>query len=168
MKSNQLPAAMVLAGVLLLGGACGAGDDQGGSTSAPTAAKPQAELIEYDQEEPVGLSLAKPADVAKLKGAPDDFKQFIAGIIDASKTRPDEDCQFTVGVAKIDTSGFAAGSQHSCGGAAYIWAKRDGIWQEIWSGQDYPACDDMKKYSVPKPIAGNRCFQGQKEVEYTP
>ena len=167
MKSNRLPAAVVLAAALLLSGACGADDDAGVAAPSPTPAKPKSELIEYEQEEGGGVTIAKPADVAKLEGAPDGFKQYIAGIIDANKSLPDDDCPFTVGVASIETSGFATGSLHSCGGAAYIWAERDGIWQEIWAGQDLPDCADMKKYSVPKSIAGNTCWEGRKEADYT-
>ena len=170
MKSTRLPAAAALAIALLLSGACGADDGKGGTTSSPNPAEPKTELIEYDQDEAAGVIIAKPADVAELEGAPDDFKQFVAGIVDVSLTSPEEDCQFTVGVAKIDTSGFAAGSMHSCGGAVYIWAKRDGVWQEIWSGQEIPVCADLRKYSVPKAIAGDKCYDDKdmKElVDYT-
>lgn len=167
---NRLPAAAWLAVVLLFGCACGADDDKGGATSSPTSDAPQAELIEYDHDDVAGVIIAKPADVAKLKGAPDDFKQFVAGIVDASKTLPEDECQFTVGIAKVDTSGFAAGSMHSCGGAAYIWAERDGVWQEIWAGQELPLCDDLRKYSVPKAIGGDTCYDDKSmkvAVEYT-
>lgn len=164
---NRLPAAAVLAAALLLCGACSADDDKGGPTSSPTSANPEAELLEYDQEEAAGITVAKAADVANLEGAPDDFKQFIAGIVDSNRALPDEDCEFTAKVARIDTSGFAAGSLHSCGGAAYIWAKRDGVWQEVWAGQELPNCDDMKRYSIPKAIAGDTCYEGQKAVDYT-
>ena len=116
MKSTRLPAAAVLAAALLLSGACGADDDGGGAASSPTPAEPKSELIEYDQEEGGGVTIAKPADVAKLKGAPDSFKQYIAGIVDANKSLPDKDCPFTVGIGSIDTSGFATGNLHSCGG----------------------------------------------------
>ena len=161
--------AAALTAAFLLTSACGAKDDAPKDT-APSSSSPKtasAELIEYDKQDAAGVSIAKAAEVSMLKGAPDDFKQFIAGIIDSSKTLPEDDCQFTVGVAKIDTSGFAAGSMHSCGGAAYIWAKRDGVWQEIWSGQEYPACADMKKYSVPKAIAYPTCYDGNEEIDYT-
>ena len=167
MKSIRLPSAAVLAAALLLSGACGADDDSGGTASSPTQEKPKSELIEYDQEDGGGVTIARASDVAKLKGAPDGFKQYIAGVIDNDLTPPEDDCPFTVGVASIDTSGFATGSLHSCGGAAYIWAERDGIWQKIWAGQDLPACADMKKYSVPKSIAGDTCWDGDKEVDYT-
>jgi hypothetical protein len=70
-------------------------------------------------------------------------------------------------VSQLDTSGYASGGITECGGAAFMWAKRDGVWQQIWGGQDIPACEDMKKYSVPKAIAGDRCWDGKDAVEYT-
>jgi hypothetical protein len=146
-------------------GACGPADDSKDAaepSSEPSSTAP-AKLIEFHQDDAAGLTIEKPADVSKLEGAPDDFKQFIAGMIDGLKTPPDEDCQFTVGVARIDTSGFATGNQHSCGGAAFIWAKHDDVWQEIWSGQEAPDCDTMVKYSVPKSIVGGQCFDADKQ-----
>jgi hypothetical protein len=157
----------MLAAALLLCSACGASksDDEGAATpsgdatasSSPSPA--EAELITYDQD----VSIAKAAEVSKLKGAPDDFKQFIAGLIDGLKTPPGDDCQFTVGVEKIDTSGFAFGSQHSCGGAVYIWSKQNGVWQEIWGGQELPDCETMEKYSVPTSIVGDKCLDDEKQ-----
>jgi hypothetical protein len=170
MMNHRLPTAAVLATALLLSGACNANDDKGGSTSSPTSAEPRAELLEYDQDEPVGVTVTKAADLAKLEGAPDDFKQFVAGLIDGFEAPPHDDCQFGVDVRKIDTSGFAAGSMGSCGGAMHIWAKQDGVWQEIWSGQELPVCADMKKHSVPKPIAGDKCYRNKDMtdlVDYT-
>ena len=163
----RLPAAALVASALLLSSACGRADDTGGTTSSPKPSEPKSVLIEYDQDEAGGVSIAKPADVAQLVGAPNGFKQYVAGLVDASKTPPDDDCQSTVGVAKVDTSGFAAGSMHSCGGAVYIWAKRTGVWQEIWSGQELQDCADMRKYFVPKSIAGNKCYDAnKKKVDY--
>ena len=173
MTPIRLPAAAVLAAALLLSSACGAQDDSGGTASSPEPTEPQSELIEYTEkpEESVGVAITKVADVDKLKGAPDDFKQFIAGIIAAQvgMGTQDEDCPFTVGVDKIDTSGFAVGSMTSCGGAAFIWAKRDGLWQQIWGGQDIPACSDLTKFSVPTAIIGDKCYdeRNNKVVEYT-
>jgi hypothetical protein len=161
MWTHRLPAVAVLSAALLLV-ACGADDRRGGdTTSSSTRTEPRSELIEYDQEEAAGVTVTKAADLAKLKGAPDDFKQFVAGLIDGFEAPPHDDCQFEVDVAKIDTSGFAAGSMGSCGGAIYIWAKQDGVWQEIWSGQELPVCADMEKYSVPKPIAGDQCYRNK-------
>jgi hypothetical protein len=171
MTPIRLPAAAMLAAALLLSSACGASEpaDEGAAapseeaTSSSSPSPAEAELIRYDQEEPSGVSIAKAAEVSKLEGAPDDFKQFIAGLIDGLETSPDEDCQLTVGVEKIDTSGFAFGSQHSCGGAVYIWSKQDGVWQEIWGGQELPDCDTMEQYSVPTSIVGDKCLDAKKQ-----
>ena len=163
MKNNRLPATAVMTAVLLLTSACGSAkdDDKGRTTTSSSPSPAATELIEYDQDDAAGVSVAKASDVVKLEGAPEDFKQFVAGLTEVSKMLPDDDCQFRVGVAKIDTSGFAAGSMGSCGGAMYIWAERDGVWQEIWSGQELPICADMKTYSVPKPIAGDKCYSNK-------
>jgi hypothetical protein len=157
---------------VLLCGACGASKDDGGTASSSPSTESKSELIVYSEkpEESAGVTIETVADVRKLEGAPDDFRQFVAGLVDSSTTMlVDKECPFSVSVAKIDPSGFAIGSMFSCGGAAYIWAKRDGVWQEIWGGQELPDCDDMKKYSVPKSIVGDKCLDDQKQdhVEYT-
>jgi hypothetical protein len=169
MKGHRLPAATIAAALLLLTGACGADGDQGGTASSST--EPKSELIVYSEkpEESVGVTIEKVADVDKLKGAPDDFKQFIAGMFAAwTGMFIDKDCPFSVGVAKIDTSGFAVGSMFTCGGAAFIWSKRDGLWQEVIGGQDVFPCEVLKKHSVPKSIVPDgKCFDGKDAVDYT-
>ncbi len=163
MTITRLPAAAFLVVVLLISTSCSSSEPDEAATSSP---EPAHQLIEYDQDESVGMNLTQASDVKKLEGAPSDFKQFIAGIIEASASGAGDDCTVEVGVRKVDTSGFAAGSIRSCGGAVYIWAKRDGVWQEIWSGQELPQCADMERFSVPRPIAGDRCYEGTDEVEY--
>jgi hypothetical protein len=170
MMSTRIPAALLLTVATFLTGACGAQDDTSGTASAPSASEPEAELIEYtdNPSESVGVTVSKAGDVTQLEGAPDDFKQFIAGAVTgATAMFEDKDCPFSVGVDRIDTSGFALGSMASCGGAAFIWAKRDGVWQQIWGGQDIPACEDLSKYSVPKSFWNDSCWDGEKDVEYT-
>jgi hypothetical protein len=159
------PVVALMAAAVLLLSSCGSNEPD--EDASPSPSEPAQELIEYDQDEAVGVNLTQPSEVSKLVGAPADFKQFIAGIIEASASEATDDCKVQVGVAKIDTSGYAAGSIRSCGGAVYIWAKRDGVWQEIWGGQELPQCADMKKHSVPKAIAGDRCYEGNDEVEYS-
>jgi hypothetical protein len=172
MTPIRLPAALLAAAVLLCS-ACGAAKDDAGetATSSPSS-EPASELIVYTDkpDESAGVTVESVADIPKLEGAPDDFKQFVAGLVDASTTMlVDKECPFSVSVAKIDPNGFALGSMFACGGAAYIWAKRDGVWQEIWGGQEAPDCADMKKYSVPKSIVGDTCLDAEKQgqVEYT-
>jgi hypothetical protein len=167
MKSNRLLAAAAMAAALLLSDACGADEDGNGGTKPSSS--PTTKLIDYEKgNSNGGVELKKAADVSKLEGAPDDFKRFIAGVTDqATQGVTDNECPIIVGVSKIDTSGYASGSIRECGGAAFIWAKRDGVWQQIWGGQTTPGCNDMRKYSVPKAIAGEKCWDGKDEVDYT-
>ena len=170
MKSYRLPAATVLVAALLLSGACGANDDGDGAATSTPSAQPKSEVIEYtdNPDAGVGVEIKKVADVNQLKGAPEDFKQFIAGIIASQEGMgfPDKECPFSVGVDVIDPSGFARGSMFSCGGAAFIWAKRDGLWQQIWGGQDHPECEELTKFSVPKSMGFDQCWDGKDVIDY--
>ena len=115
------------------------------------------------------MAIRKAAEVVKLKDAPEDFKSFIAGIIDhaSNSAEPSEECPATVTVSRIDPAGFASGGFNVCDGYALIWAKVDGVWRQIDAGQMYPACDTMRKYSVPRTIVGDQCAQDSGNVEYT-
>ena len=169
MRTIRLPAATVLVAALLLSASCGADDD--GPAPSTRSTEPKSEVIEYTDtpDESVGVKIEKVADVAKLEGAPDDFKQFVAGLIESQRGMGslEKDCPFSVSVDVIDTSGFARGGMFTCGGAAFIWAKRDGTWQQIWGCQDYPDCTELKKYSVPKSMNFDKCLEGSKAVDYT-
>ncbi len=165
-KRNQLPPAALLAAALLFTGACGAKDDatkdESPSPSAATTAA--AKIIKY----PDGIALATPEDVNKLEGAPEDFKQFISGAASQvmTDTSATDKCGPYISVSQVDPAGFASGGIFDCGGAALMWARVDGIWRQIFGGQISPPCDDMKKYSVPKAIAGDKCYDGDNEVDY--
>ncbi len=126
-------------------------------------------VIDFDKRNDGGVVLRKTADVSKLKGTPDGFRQFMAGVIDTNRNwgPPDKQCPTTVSVEKYDTSGYAYGSVGDCGGAVLMWGKQDGVWQQVWGGQSIPECADMKKYSIPVSIAGDQCWDGKKAVAYT-
>ena len=169
MRRRPFPAAVVLAATLLLASACGSSDDKAGAqpSSSTTAAT---KLINYEDAGGTGgVAIKKAADVVKLKGAPEDFKAFIAGIIDyaSNSTEPSKECPAIVTVSRIDPAGFASGGFNMCDGYAFIWAKVDGVWQQIDAGQMFPACESMKKYSVPKTIVGDQCAQDSGNVDYT-
>lgn len=144
-------------------------------TAAPTASpsSPSSQkIIDYGED---GISLQKPSDVDKLVGAPEDFKTFIAGVVEkeTAGSDPSDQCAPSVGVGLIDPAGFASGGISDCGGAAIIWAKKDGTWKQLWGGQMQPDCDEMKAASVPKVIeeaAGEGCFDKAKNdvVPYQP
>ncbi|HYI46780.1 MAG TPA: hypothetical protein VE174_15085 [Actinomycetota bacterium] len=169
MRRNVLPMAVVTA-TLLFTGACGASNDpaKDSSASSPAASSSAAKLIDYGDD---GVQLQAAEDVDKLKGAPEDFKQFVAGAVSevAKDGGATGKCDSPyVSVSKVDPAGYALGYVFDCdnGGAVHMWAKVDGIWRRIFDGQSIPPCDDMKKYSVPKGIAGTKCDDGSKAVDY--
>jgi hypothetical protein len=163
---TRLPATAFLTAALLFTGACGAKDAAPKDTTpSPSTTTPAAQLIDYGDE---GVPLRTPDDVAKLHDAPEDFKQFIAGAagqVMTPKSATDK-CGPYLYVNKVDTSGYAGGGVFDCGGAQLMWARRNGLWQEIWGGQTVPGCDDMKKFAVPKAIVGDRCWDGKNEIDY--
>jgi hypothetical protein len=151
----------VVAAILLLSGACsGSETKDAGTKPSSSPATPTATLIDYTKDDDRGAVLRKAADVSRLHDAPDDFTHFMAGVVDTKvhSSEPDPSCPFFVAVRKLDTSGFAIGGYLSCGGNAEMWARVDGVWREIYAGQDYPDCKSMEKYSVPKTIALDKCF----------
>lgn len=173
MTPHRLPLTVIAIAALLLVGACG-GDDSSTSATEPatSSADPAAKLIDYTKDDDRGAVLRKAADVRRLHDAPDDFKHFMAGVVDTKvhSFEPDPGCPFFVSVRKLETTGFAEGAYISCGGNAQIWAKVDGVWQEIWAGQDYPACKTMTKYSVPKALViEGKCYDEatKKVIAYT-
>jgi hypothetical protein len=117
-----------------------------------------------------GIELRDARDVGKLTGAPNDFKQYIAGAADATGagSDPKDKCSPRIFVDRID-GGFATGGVFDCGGAQLIWARRGGgIWRQIWGGQITPDCPTMRKYRVPVSIVGKTCWDvtAQKDVPY--
>ncbi len=172
MRRHRLPVAAVLAAALLLSNACSSSDDKGGTEPSSSPTNAATKLISYeDKDGGGGVVLKKAADVAKLNGAPEDFKQFVAGYIDYLAHAPEttKECPVTVRVFKLDTAGFANGSMFRCEGSGFLWAKVDGVWQQIDSGQQLPGCDMLKKYSVPASIAGDTCadYKNNSTVDYT-
>jgi hypothetical protein len=172
MTSHRLPVQVVVLAILLLSGACGDSKDASETEPSPREATAAAQLIDYTKDDDRGAVLRKASDVQRLHDAPDDFKHFMAGVVDAKVTsfEPDPDCPFFVSVRKLDTSGFAYGGYISCGGNAEIWAKVDGVWREIWAGQDYPDCKTMNQYSVPKALViDGKCYDDatEKVKDYT-
>jgi hypothetical protein len=116
--------------------------------------EPADELIDYTARSEAGITIASPADVSKLTGAPEDFKAYMAGKIESlvQAAGSDDACgRPQVSVDAIDLGAFAVGSEFSegCGGAAFIWARQDGVWQQVWGGQDIPGCKDLMKHRVP-------------------
>lgn len=166
----------LLATVLLVAGGCG-GDSEPSSgrtnpAASPSSAASAGALISYGKD---GVSLENVGDVAKLKGAPEDFKAFITGLLENMKA--DKDCQYkpAYAVDAIDPAGFASGGFGDCGGVYLIWARVNGQWKEVVDGQDHPLCHDLSRLGVPKEIVandrigGDTCYDdGEHEVPYQP
>ena len=170
MRRNRLPAAALVAAVLLFTGACGAKDDAANDTSPTPSATSSAatKLIEYDNQ---GVVLQAPEDVTKLKGAPEDFKQFISGAVSqmiTDRSAADTCDPNFISVFKVDPAGYAVGAfECGDGGGVLMWAKVDGTWRQILDGQSVVPCDLMKKYSVPKAIViDGKCDDGGKGIDY--
>lgn len=148
---RQIVAAGLAATLAILAGCGTSGVDQ--ADPRPTAP------VTFGKE---GIAVKRPADVLKLEGTPDDFQQFIAGRLDeAVSTRDPEfpECVPTVSVYVYDPKGFASGSRTDCGGYAIIWAKKGGVWREVWGGQDLAACSELKaKHVPPSVVHDQKCY----------
>jgi len=125
---------------------------------APTKSTSNSTLIDYGDDEVI---VATPADVAKLTGAPADFKAFIAADLQRQQDSETGVCVRTpeIHVARIDTRGWAAGTNFipKCGGDAALWAKVAGGWRQVWGQQTLPDCAVLEKYRFPASVAGTQC-----------
>lgn len=167
--------------IVLLTAGCGGSDDKGSDvptatappTDAPTASAtsaptpeptqgtttaPASTLIDYGED---GVTVAKPADVARLTGAPEDFTAFLVADLRRQQDAKDDVCteKPQIQVSRIDTRGWAAGGSFipQCGGSATLWAKVGGDWREVWGGQTLPECKVLEKFAFPAGVAGGEC-----------
>ena len=127
-------------------------------TPAPTTTAPGSTLIDYGDDQ---VTVASAADVAKLTGAPADFKSFIVADLQRQQDTKDDVCteKPEIHVSRIDTRGWAAGGSFipQCGGNATLWAKVAGGWREVWGGQTLPDCAVLEKYRFPASVGGKEC-----------
>jgi hypothetical protein len=174
---NSRPAFVALiAGLLLIVVAC-ADDPQPPSGTKATSASPSTtasaagELIRYGKQ---GVTIENEGDIAKLRGAPEDFKTFIAGLVASMENDPECEYDPAYSVDAIDPAGYAAGGFGECGGHYTIWATVAGSWREVLAGQDHPMCDDLARLAIPKEILtgdaiGDTCYDADtKPVPYDP
>lgn len=138
------------------------------TTSTPTAAAPTGKLISY-QTEDGGAMITQASDTAKLEGAPGDFKAFIAR--ELADAEPEQGCteKPQISVDLLDTGGWARGGHFvpQCGGYATLWAKSQGGWQAVWSGQSLVECSTLTKHRFPARVAGKQCLDGDDAVPYS-
>jgi len=176
-RMNSQPTFVALiATLLLVTGGCGADPEPSSgkpstSASPSTVASSSGEVIRFGKD---GATIEDESDVSKLRGAPEDFTTFIAGLI--KDVEVDEDCEYEpqYAVDAIDPSGYASGGFAQCGGHYIIWARVAGEWREVLAGQDHPPCEDLSRLGIPKEILigdriGATCFEGgTRPVPYEP
>ena len=123
---------------------------QATTTKSQTAA--EAKDIKYD---PI-VVITTPADVDKLTGSPQSFKDFASGQIAAhANDNPANGCgAYGIGVSRVYKGEFALGTVGSkgCDGAEALWGRVQGKWQQIFAGQQLADCATIKKYKVPQAI----------------
>ncbi len=177
LRMNSRPLFVALIASLLLV-TVGCGDNPEEPSSGQTSASPSAaassagEVIRFGKD---GATIEDESDVSKLRGAPEDFTTFIAGLI--KDVEVDEECEYEpqYAVDAIDPSGYASGGFGQCGGYYIIWAKVAGEWREVLTGQDHPLCDDLSRLGIPKEIlntdriGGYTCYDDKtRPVPYEP
>lgn len=150
-------------------------------TSAPTTSTPATPtpkpvtpaagtLLNYENDNDDGIVVTTAADTANLKGAPADFKTFVAAELARTSAGIDKNCpeKPQIYVSRLATGGWAAGGYFipQCGGYAALWAKPNGAWKEVWSGQELVSCATLTKYAFPASISGTSCLDGDKAVKY--
>lgn len=139
-------------------------------SASPTAAKPTGRLIDYETADESGATITTAADTSKLTGAPADFKSFIASQL-GKKPAIDDGCTELpqIYVSRVDTGGWARGGAFipQCGGYATLWAKSNGGWQGVWSGQSLVDCKTLNRFKFPARVAGDSCLNGEDAVVYS-
>lgn len=127
-------------------------------------------LLDYESDDVSGVTLVSADDTKRLTGSTDDFRAFIAAELAADRADPEEGCtqRPQIYVSRLDTRGWAAGGHFvpQCGGTATLWAKADGTWREVWSGQQLTDCATLEKYAFPTDVVGRTCLAGGEERPY--
>lgn len=130
------------------------------TSSQTTATKSQASEAKDIKYDPI-VVIKTPADVDKLKGSPQSFKDFASGQIAAhANDSTAGGCgAYGIGVSRVYKGQFALGTVGSegCDGAEALWDRVDGKWQQIFAGQQMADCATINKYKVPK-IIYPECF----------
>jgi hypothetical protein len=129
-------------------------------SSTPThsaAVEPTHPVITYPG---AGIQVTAIADVSKLEGTTDSFKDFIADVWrDDARTG----CATpTVTVQRYSSDGFSLGGVGGCGGYQALWVNKDAHWQQALATQDEWLCGDLARFDVPDGLAGD-CY-GPKEI----
>lgn len=127
-------------------------------------------LVAYSDD---GVAITKQADLIKLEGASNEFKQFInTELIKLQNESSDSGCNqpASIGVKKIYDDRVAVGVVGSCGGAQILWAKdSEKGWIKIGGTQNIGfQCDALIAYRVPQEITGSPyCIKNSEVRKYT-
>lgn len=126
-------------------------------TSTATPSADPAAPVRYDEAEG---TVDDPSKAGTLPRAPEDFRTFLAEQIEAGAVSSgcDGGVQVTVDVLRPD--GWARGSvfEKGCGGYGVLWARVDGRWKQVWSGQSLVECTVLERYRFPTDVAGDQCY----------
>ena len=97
----------------------------------------------------------------------DPFGQFFCGVLDPDELswrkelvpaiNPKNDPDTFVSVDKLIGNYATGGVGGYASGAAWYAVKINGIWKEVWTGQNIISCKPVKQYNIPKEIYGNDC-----------
>jgi hypothetical protein len=126
-------------------------------------------------EDPVELRTSQ--DLRKLRGAPDDFKSFMAGQLVARAVEVDarlaalhrtvltEGCDFKVEIRVWGIADqVATGRERACAFESndVIWAKQNGTWRRASRMQGGWDCSELEHYRVPADITAAVCWYGDR------
>lgn len=141
------------------------------ATSAPVPAPGRpGTLLDYEAIDENGVLVSRPADTARLTGAPAGFKTYLGRLIEQQSSREVDGCTEAprISVTQVDTGGWARGSYFipGCGGAGALWARSGGSWTEAWTGQSLVDCSTLRRFAFPVRIAGDTCDDGSGAVPY--
>ncbi|MFL6106665.1 MAG: hypothetical protein ACJ72L_06860 [Marmoricola sp.] len=128
--------------------------------------KPPPAIVSFGEN---GVHIISAADVDKLEGTTDDFKQFIldtalpkakAGLAECHRADPQNFDPDTGGVRvfKFAQAGYAAGEVDDCSGYSVLWKDVDGTWRQIMASQEAWICGDLTRYEIPLSFDGAGCY----------
>lgn len=130
-------------------------------TPTPTADPPAGDVgaTTYTYPGFWGVEVTTAEDLDALRGAPDDFRNFVLGLVPDSLSDPE--CGVASGprVYRYSTTGFAAGYSPGCFDDELVWALRDGEWVEVATSYQYWDCAELDAAGVPRSFVGG-CFTG--------
>jgi uncharacterized protein (UPF0333 family) len=133
------------------------------SATSPSQKSTKSTTVTYtSSDNQNGVPISSDADIDKLEGASDSFKQFIKDKVDKNSHSPSP-CGNAYGlfVMKIYKDEFALGNEKQCNSAQKLWAKVSDQWNEIGSAQDNFDCTILEQYKVPSAIVENCTKNGQ-------